>query len=301
MAALKLPKRLISQKSATVAAIPEACALGPMNMTPPRISIVTISFNQASFLPLAIDSVVEQQYPNLQYIVVDAGSTDGSREIIESYGQRISVKIFEKDRGPGDGLNKGFARTDGEILGFLNADDILLPHALETVGQYFLTHPDVDVVSGHCHIIDAQGNVLRDSYSDRFHPGRVMYRAASLMQPSTFFRKQAYDKCGGFNAANRLDWDTELFVDLHAAGARFARCEAMLSGYRIHSSTVTAQRRNKLVVDQDLRRLFEQKRGRAWAWFDHPIRWSFLVLKYLQNPRWIRERLLRGRIAGRRE
>jgi glycosyltransferase involved in cell wall biosynthesis len=270
-------------------------------MTLPRISLVTISFNQAQFLPLTIDSVLDQQYPNLQYIIVDPGSTDGSREIIEKYGDRISVKVFEKDRGPGDGLNNGFARADGEILGFLNADDVLLPNALNTVGQYFLAHPDVDVVSGHCHIIDAAGKMLRQSYSDRFRPRPVMYRAATLMQPSTFFRRRAYEKTGGFNIANRLDWDTELFVDLHAAGAKFARCEAMLSGYRLHPSTVTAQGRNKLILGKEYFQLFEQKCGRAWAWFDHPIRWSYIVLKYLRNPRWIRECLLRGRVAGRTE
>ncbi len=268
-------------------------------MTLPRISLVTISYNQAQFLPLTIESVLDQQYPNLQYIVVDPGSTDGSREIIEKYRDRISVTVYEKDRGPGDGLNNGFARADGEILGFLNADDVLLPNALNTVGQYFAANPKVDVVSGHCHIIDAAGKVLRQSYSDRFRPMPIMYRAATLMQPSTFFRRQAYLRTGGFNIANRLDWDTELFVDLHAAGARFARCEAMLSGYRLHPSTVTAQRRTKLILGKEYVQLFEQKCGRAWAWFDHPIRWGYLTLKYLRNPRWIRERLLRGPVAGR--
>jgi len=265
----------------------------------PRISIVTISYNQAAFLRAAIDSVLDQKYPALQYIVVDAGSTDGSREIVESYRERIAVKIFEPDRGPGDGLNKGFSHANGEILGYLNADDILLPNALNTVARLFVENPDVDVFSGHCQIIDAAGNVLRESYSDRFRPDRVLHRAANVMQPSTFFRHGAYDKTGGFNVANRLDWDTELFVDMHARGARFAHCEALLSGYRIHATTVTAQRRNSLIVPKELRRLLEQKQGRPWAWYDHPIRWMYLLLKYLGNPRWIRERLFRGRVAGR--
>ncbi len=270
-------------------------------MTLPRISLVTISFNQAQFLPLTIESVLGQEYPNLQYIVVDPGSQDGSQDIIANYGERISVKVFEKDAGPADGLNKGFARADGEILGFLNADDILLPKALHTVSQYFLANPDIDVVSGHCRIVDASGNLLRENYSDSFHPRRVMYRAASLMQPSTFFRRRAYEKTGGFNVANRLDWDTELFVDLYAAGAKFARINAMLSGCRIHSSTVTARRPNGIILNKDFRRLLEQRYGRKWSWFDHPIRWSFMLLKYLRNPRSIRERLQRGPVAGRTE
>ena len=270
-------------------------------MTLPRISIVTISFNQAQFLPFAVESVLGQEYPNLQYIVVDPGSQDASRDIIESYRDQVSVKVFEKDSGPADGLNKGFARADGEILGFLNADDVLLPKAFETVAQYFLQNPDIDVVSGHCQIIDASGNVLRTSYSDSFHPRKVIYRAACLMQPSTFFRRRAYARTDGFNIANRLDWDTELFVDLCAAGARFARINAVLSGCRIHSSTVTAQRRNGMILHKDFRQLLEQKYGRKWGWFDHPIRWGFMLLKYLRNPRSVRERLLRGPIAGRTE
>ncbi|RIK83994.1 MAG: glycosyltransferase [Planctomycetota bacterium] len=268
-------------------------------MKPPRISIVTISFNQAEYLRAAIDSVLGQGYPNLQYIVVDPGSTDGSREIIDSYAERISVKVFEPDRGPGDGLNKGFARADGEIYGYLNADDVLLPGALHTVVEAFARRPDVDVISGHCQIIDGRGQVLRESYSDPFRPNRVLHRAANLMQPSTFFRRRAFNRTSGFNVANRLDWDTELFVDMYAQGAKFARCDAMLSGYRLHTTTVTAQRRNSLILAQDWRKLLEAKLGRAWAWYDHLLRWGYLVLKYLGNPRWVRERLLRGRVAGR--
>jgi glycosyltransferase involved in cell wall biosynthesis len=265
----------------------------------PRISIVTISFNQAQFLRAAIESVLAQEYPNLQYIVVDPGSSDGSREIVESFGNRVAEKVFEPDKGPGDGLNKGFARADGEILGYLNADDILLPGALKSAARLFCDHPKVDVFSGHCQIIDADGRVLRESYSDPFRPNRVLHRAANLMQPSTFFRRSAYQRTAGFNPSNRLDWDTELFIDMHAKGVSFARCDEMFSGYRLHSTTVTSQRKNALFLPVELRRLFEQKRGRPWAWYDHPIRWGYLLLKYLGNPRWIRERLLRGRVAGR--
>ncbi len=270
-------------------------------MNSPRVSIVTISFNQAQFLPAAVESVLGQDYANLQYIVVDPGSTDGSRDIVASYGDRIAVKVFEPDRGPGDGLNKGFSHADGEIFGYLNADDVLLPGALRSVVELFTDHPEVDVFSGHCQMIDADGNVLRESYSDPFRPNRVLHRAANVMQPSTFFRRIAYEKTGGFNIANRQDWDTELFLDMHASGARFDRCEAMFSGYRLHSTTLTAQRRNMLFLPKDLQRLLEDKRGRKWSWYDHPTRWAYLLMKYLGNPRWIRERLMRGRVAGRRD
>ncbi|MEJ7608899.1 MAG: glycosyltransferase [Bryobacteraceae bacterium] len=122
-----------------------------------KISLVTISFNQAPFLDQAIRSVVDQTGCDFEYIVVDPGSIDGSREIIESYSDRISRIIFAPDRGAADGLNKGFAEAHGEIFGFLNSDDVL--EGVGRVTEYFGTHPDTDVVSGHSRIIDANGNV----------------------------------------------------------------------------------------------------------------------------------------------
>lgn len=268
-------------------------------MTFPTISMVTISYNQAQFLREAIDSILNQNYPGLQYIVVDPGSKDSSREIIDSYGPRVAARVYERDSGPADGLNKGFAAANGDILGYLNADDILLPGTLHKVAELFTASPCVDVVSGHALILDPQGQTLRESYSDRFRPTRVIYRAANLMQPSTFFRREAFQRTNGFNVANRTDWDTELFIDMYAKGSVFSTVDEMFSGYRLHATTVTAQHRNSLILRKELRRLFEQKRGRDWKWYDHPIRWAYLAAKYIENPRWIRERLFRGRVAGR--
>lgn len=268
-------------------------------MTLPTISIVTISFNQAQYLREAIDSVLNQEYPRLQYVVVDPGSTDSSRELIDSYGPKIAERVYERDSGPADGLNRGFARATGDVLGYLNADDVLLPGTLQKVAEFFTSYPNVDVVSGHANIIGPDGQTLRESYSDRFRPSRVLYRAANVMQPSTFFRREAYARTNGFNVANRLDWDTELFLDMHAHGAVFANVDEVFSGFRLHATTVTSQHRNSLILRQELRSLFENRRGRRWKWYDHPIRWSYLAAKYLGNPKWIRERLFRGRVAGR--
>ncbi|MAT70185.1 MAG: glycosyltransferase [Planctomycetaceae bacterium] len=262
-------------------------------------SIVTISFNQAQYLRATIDSVLEQKDANVQYIVVDPGSTDGSRELIESYGDAIDVRLFEPDKGPGDGLNKGFAHATGEILGYLNSDDVLLPGALDVIDQAFTKHPSADVICGHSNIIDAQGNFIRESYSDPFRINPVLYRAGCIMQPSTFFTREIFEKTDGFNPNNRFDWDAELFVDMKAAGAKFVRINKFLSGYRIYPSTVTAERRVRMIVEPKARELFEQKRNRPWQWYDHPRRWAYLVMKYLREPRWIRERLFRGRVAGR--
>src|SRR5712664_2616221 len=110
---------------------------------PPRISIVTPSFNQASYLEAALKSVLDQNYPNLEYIVVDGGSTDGSVEIIQRYADRLTYWVSQPDRGQMDALNKGFRRTTGEIMAWLNSDDMLCSWALQTVGHIFQDLPAV--------------------------------------------------------------------------------------------------------------------------------------------------------------
>ncbi len=113
------------------------------------VSIVTISFNPAEFVERTILSVLAQDYPDIEYIVVDPGSTDGSREIIERYRPRISKIILRPDHGAADGLNGGFAEATGEIFGFLNSDDMLLPGAVSSAVAFLEKHKEIDVVSGH--------------------------------------------------------------------------------------------------------------------------------------------------------
>src|SRR5260370_2294956 len=134
-----------------------------------KVSIVTISFNQASFLERAIRSVIEQDYNNIEYIVVDPGSIDGSREIISRYSKKINTIILDPDSGPADGLNKGFHRATGEIFGYLNSDDALLPGAIRQIIEWFRGTPDGDIVSRHAYIVDENDRALRRSRSDRFH------------------------------------------------------------------------------------------------------------------------------------
>ncbi len=132
-----------------------------------KVSIVTISFNQAEFVERAIQSVLAQDYPDIEYIVVDPGSTDGSREIIERYRSQISKIILRPDRGAADGLNGGFAEATGDIFGFLNSDDMLLPGAISSAAASLDKHKDIDIVSGHSNLVGPDDQFLRRVYSDR--------------------------------------------------------------------------------------------------------------------------------------
>ncbi|RMH35842.1 MAG: glycosyltransferase [Nitrospirae bacterium] len=208
-----------------------------------KVSIVTISYNQARFLEETIRSVIEQDYPEIEYIVVDPGSTDGSREIIERYRDRIDHIIFEPDEGPADGLNKGFAKATGEIFGFLNADDLLLPGAVRRVVDYFRRYPEIDVVSGHGYKIDSAGNIIGKTYSHRFRPRDYVFGACVLVQQSTFFRNSAFRQAGGFNKGNRVSWDGELWFDMGMAGCKFGRMHTFLSAFRMHPDSITVSGR----------------------------------------------------------
>jgi glycosyltransferase involved in cell wall biosynthesis len=267
-----------------------------------KVSIVTISFNQARFLERAIESVLTQDYSNLEYIVVDPGSTDGSRETIRRYEARIARAILEPDKGPADGLNKGFAAATGEILGFLNSDDILYPGAVSEAVRHFLNYPDVDVVSGHAKVIGADDQILRLTYSDRMSARRYVYGGVVLVQPSTFFRRRAFERTNGFNPKNRATWDGELFFDMAYAGCRFGLSEKIWSGYRLHVQSKTSswdpeeERRRTQVVQERFRRVV----GRSPNNLDKCMMFAHRLWKHLLNPRDTVERILRGPVVRRK-
>lgn len=264
-----------------------------------KTSIVTISFNQVQFIERALCSVMEQDYKDLEYIVVDPGSTDGSRDIIERYRSRIDKIIFEPDTGAADGLNKGFAHATGDLLGFLNSDDVLSPGALRSAAEYLERHPGVDVVSGHSMVIDANDYRIRASHSDRFSFLLYAYGAAVLMQPSTFFRRQAFERCGGFNVENRSNWDGELFIDMALSGARFALVDKFWSAYRVHDQSITGARKLQDAVALHRRRMFEKIMQREETPLDSVIALFFRGVKHARNPRGLRERILHGPVSGR--
>ena len=263
-----------------------------------KISIVTISYNQAEFLERTILSVIEQDYIDIEYIIVDPGSTDGSRDIINKYKDKISKIIFEPDEGPADGLNKGFAEAHGDTFGFLNSDDILLQNSLKRVANFFSTNADIDVVSAHSIIIDQYDRKLRNSYSERFSLLLNAYGASVLMQPSTFFKKNIFLRCGGFNIENRTNWDGELFIDMALNGAQFALVNEFWSGYRLHPYSITGSK----CLDEGIRaykkKMFRKIMHRKERSYDYLIALAFRIYRYLCNPRAFYERINKGPIYG---
>lgn len=254
-----------------------------------KISIVTLSFNQGQFLESAIRSVVDQQGVDLDYVVVDPGSNDHSRDIIERYQGQLGATVFERDDGPADGLNRGFAQATGDIYGFVNADDTLTPGALAKVAQAFEQNPDADVISGHGHIIDEHGMPIRRMYSDRFSVWGYLYGGVVLLQQSTFFRARAFEAAGGFNVDNRTCWDGELWLDMALAGKRFQRVNGFWSGFRVYDSSITGSIAGggdwRAAYERDRRRMFMKARGRLPGGLkDKGQRIAARVVKWGTNP-----------------
>lgn len=265
-----------------------------------KVSIVTISYNQAEFLERAIRSVIEQDYDDIEYIVVDAGSTDGSLGIIDKYKDYLNHVIVEPDQGPADGLNKGFSKATGNIYGFLNGDDMFLAGALSRVVKFFYNNSRVGVVSGHSVIIDAHDKEIRKSYSDKFVLIMHAYRAASIMQPSTFFKAECFNRTKGFNILNKSNWDAELFVDMRLNGERFAIINEILSYYRIHSQSITSSKRLDSAITYYFKRIFKKIMGRDMSQADLILFLFFKLIRYLLNPYSFYERISKGPIYGRK-
>jgi glycosyltransferase involved in cell wall biosynthesis len=229
----------------------------------PRISIVTPSWNQARFVAHTLESVLAQGYPDLEYVVVDGASTDGSREEIARFGPRLAYWISEPDRGQAEALNKGFRRTRGEIMGYLNSDDMLLPGTLDAVARAFAEHPGVDVVYGHRILIDEEGRAI-GRWILPAHSRSAYAFGDFIPQETMFWRRSIWERAGGrldesFRFA--LDWD--LIARFDALGARFLRLPRFMAAFRVHAQQKTSMHMASIGADEGeriLRKLHPNRR-----------------------------------------
>lgn len=214
-------------------------------LRPTTLGIVTISFNQARFLTECIESVKVSDRSRLRYVIVDPGSTDGSRELIGRYKDRFSAILLQPDQGPPDGLNKGFAVCNADIYGYLNSDDRFRPGALDWVLDHFDHHPETDVLLGAISLIDENGRAsLRKRTQDRpFDLRKYAVCACNVFQQGTFFRRAAFQETGGFNLQRKTVWDGELVVDMALAGCRFAYTNRILGDFRVYPQSISGSNR----------------------------------------------------------
>ena len=230
----------------------------------PRITIVTPSYQQASYLEQTIDSILSQRYPNLEYIIIDGGSADGSVEIIKRYEKHLAYWISEKDRGQTHAINKGLERSTGSILAYLNSDDYYLPGALQSVADAFLLDPDFDLVHGRCRVVDESGNKVGEQFGsiDRFEQivdlWSVWWGRRQFVQPEVFWSRRIMDRIGHFREELYFVMDFDYWARILQAKGRVGRIDAEIACFR--RTTVQKSNRSAEVADELLGLV------RPWIW-----------------------------------
>jgi glycosyltransferase involved in cell wall biosynthesis len=281
-------------------------------MAAPLVSIVTPSYNQAQYLEATIESVLAQDYPNLEYAVVDGGSTDGSIEIIRRFEDRLAWWTSERDGGQVAALNRGFARARGAFLGWLNSDDVLLPGAVTSVVGALEADDDVLLVFGDNVFIDEAGNDVAPAPAQDFDLVRMVRECANgVPQPGSLFRRRALE-LAPLNENGYYFFDLEFAIRLGVAGG-VEHIARDLAGYRLHSESKTVAeplrkaREYVRIADEffDGPSLPEELReharaGRASAYYA-AAEYSYAGLELGQARRYLLRALAlsRGRIPGR--
>ena len=204
-----------------------------------RITVVTPSYNQAAFLEQTIRSVLDQDCENLEYILVDGGSTDGSLEIIRRYSDRLAWWVSEPDRGQTDAINKGFARATGDVLAWLNSDDTYESGALREAVDFLDRHPEVGLVYGDANYIDGEGRVIGRFNARQTDTERLMRGAVYIPQQAAFFRRRLWEQVGPLDPDFYFAMDYDLWVRL----ARISRLQYLpghtWANFRLHSAAKT--------------------------------------------------------------
>ncbi len=212
-----------------------------------KISVVTPSYNQGHFINETLDSVISQHYSDLDLIVIDGGSTDASVDTIKKYDKHISYWISEPDRGQSHAINKGFEKCSGEIVAWLNSDDLYSPNTLNRVREVFSAHPELDFIHAESVLFNDKGDLPSRSFNPAFYSAQLL-GGLPTPQPSFFFKKELLDKVGPLNENLHYGMDYDFFLRIALAGnGRFY--PEYWSKYRIHADSKTETSQLKFASD----------------------------------------------------
>jgi len=253
----------------------------------PVISLVTPSYNQADMLERTIKSVLSQNYPRLQYVIQDGGSTDGSVKVIEKYASHLHHWESRPDGGQSQAIELGFRHTDGEIMGWLNSDDILMPGALWDIARFFQRRPSLDVAYGHRVIIDKQDRKI-GQWVLPANTHCYLHYADYLAQESVYWTRRIWERAGGIDPSFRFAMDWDLFLRFRRSMGKFKRIHRFVGAFRIHESQKTSAQISE-VGEQEMNLIRRRELGHVP---EHSEISKRLVWLYWRN--YMIERAVRG-------
>ncbi len=270
----------------------------------PTISVITPSFNQGDYLEATIRSVLLQNYPKLEYIIIDGGSTDNSLAIIKRYAPWLANWVSEPDEGQADAINKGFQRASGDVIGWLNSDDLLFPGALQAIGQAYATQPELMVTCGFRKLITETGEQI--TWIRGLPRNQHLRQRNIIAQETVYWRREIWQGLGPLDTSYHFAMDYEYWQRMIAAGHTFKLLPVFVGGFRRHDESKST--RLKDLHKADLQRLYQTYGAGAdeqdalarlstwWHWrydltkdlchqrlFDNPKR-AIVILRWLETP-----------------
>lgn len=256
----------------------------------PKISIITPSYNQGKYIEETILSILNQNYPNLEYIIIDGGSTDNSVEIIKKYEQHLAYWVSEKDKGQSDAINKGFRRATGEIVCWLNSDDILITDALNKVVRCFTENKELDLVNGHLLLIDENSKISSNHFilkqKDWYAKRGIYY----VSQPSMFWKRKIFNTVGLLRDDFHASMDREFLIRIFKNNFKIGHIEKILAGFRMHSTSKSSagwENKDYLRDLKELRKLHGDGYGGSSKLFFKFIYGSEKLLKGIYLKKWL--------------
>ena len=252
----------------------------------PLVSIITPSFNQARFLDESIQSVLSQDYPHLEYIIVDGASTDGSVEIIRHYASQLSWWVSAPDQGQTDAINKGFAHANGEILAWINSDDTYLPGTVSEAVKFLIAHPEAALVYANANLIDEQGSVLGRFPAQQTSLTKLLHGSVHIPQQTTFFWARLWRKVGPLDPTFQFAMDYDLWVRL-AKLAPLVYTPQLWANFRLHGEGKSETLDNRCYPE--MIQVYRREGGGRISWL--AVRWFFRRILYAWLPLPLRLRL----------
>ena len=248
----------------------------------PKVSIITPSYNQANFIEQTIKSVLTQDYPNIEYIIIDGGSDDGTVRIIKKYEKDIAYWISESDNGQSAAFNKGLKVATGEIIGWINSDDIYYENAVSSAVQILNERPEIDIVFGNFNYIDEKGEIIH--WSKEIKLNLLVYlftQKCYHCNVAGLFRKKCFDAHGMLREDLTYSMDYELYVRFATNKCRFYQSDRILGAYRLHSQSKTSTVVSRFVAEARMVSQSYKDKLEFNPIFDMPLKYLFAVYRII--------------------